>query len=171
MTGPVAFKAACIQLRSSGDVADNLRQASALIREAAGRGAQFIATPENTNIMAQDGRAKLAATFAEADDPCLPVFADLAKDLKLWLLIGSLHIKVSGTKTANRSYLFAPDGVVAARYTKIHLFDSTPASGESYRESSTVEAGHEAVLAQTEFGPLGMTVCYDLRFPQLYRRL
>jgi predicted amidohydrolase len=171
MTGPVSFKAACVQLRASSDMAENIRTTSALVREAAGQGARFIATPENTNIMAQDGRAKMAATFDEGSDPSLPAFAGLAKDLKVWLLIGSLHIKVSDTKTANRSYLFAPDGGIRARYTKIHLFDSTVASGESYRESSTVEAGHEAVLAETEFGLLGMTVCYDLRFPQLYRRL
>jgi predicted amidohydrolase len=171
MTGPVSFTAACIQLRSSGDVAENIRATSALVREAAGQGARFIATPENTNIMAQDSRAKLAATTGEPNDPSLAAFAALTKELAIWLLIGSLHIKVSETKTANRSYLFAPDGSVRARYTKIHLFDSTVASGESYRESSTVEPGHEAVLADTAFGPVGMTVCYDLRFPQLYRRL
>jgi predicted amidohydrolase len=171
MTDPASFKAACIQLRSSDDVADNIRATSALVREAAAGGARFIATPENTNIMAQDGRAKMAATFAEAQDPGLPVFAELAKELHVWLLIGSLHIKVSETKTVNNSYLFAPDGSIAARYTKIHLFDVTVASGESYRESSTVEAGHRAVVAGTEFGPIGLSVCYDLRFPQLYRSL
>ena len=171
MTGPVSFKAACIQLRASGDVAENIKGATALVREAAAAGARFIATPENTNIMAQDGRAKLAATFDEANDPSVPAFSVLAKDLQVWLLIGSLHIKVSDSKTANRCYLFAPDGGIAARYTKVHLFDSTPASGESYRESSTAEAGDAAVLADTEFGPVGLTVCYDLRFPQLYRRL
>jgi predicted amidohydrolase len=171
MTGPASFKAACIQLRSSGDVAENIRATSALVREAAAAGARFIATPENTNIMAQDGRAKMAATFVEAEDPALPAFAELAKALHVWLLIGSLHIKVSETKTANRSYLFAPDGSIAAHYTKIHLFDVTVASGESYRESSTVEGGHQAVLADTEFGVIGLSVCYDLRFPQLYRQL
>jgi len=171
MTGPVSFKAACIQLRSSDDVAENIRVTSTLVREAAAGGARFIATPENTNIMAQDGRAKMAATFVEAQDPALPAFAELAKDLRVWLLIGSMHIKVGETKTANRSYLFAPDGRIAARYTKIHLFDVTLASGESYRESSTVEGGHEAVMADTEFGPIGLSVCYDLRFPQLYRLL
>ena len=171
MTGPVSFKAACIQLRSSDDVAENIRVTSTLVREAAAGGARFIATPENTNIMAQDGRAKMAATFVEAQDPSLPAFAELAKDLHVWLLIGSLHIKVSETKTANRSYLFAPDGSIAARYTKIHLFDVTLASGESYRESSTVEGGHEAVVADTQFGAIGLSVCYDLRFPQLYRLL
>ena len=171
MTGPAPFKAACIQLRSSDDVAENVRVTSALVREAAAGGARFIATPENTNIMAQDGRAKMATTFVEAEDPALPAFAQLAKELRVWLLIGSLHIKVSETKTANRSYLFAPDGRIAARYTKIHLFDVTVASGESYRESSTVEGGHEAVVADTEFGLLGLSVCYDLRFPQLYRQM
>jgi deaminated glutathione amidase len=171
MTGPASFTAACIQLRSTDDVAENIRQTSAFVREAAAGGARFIATPENTNIMAQDSRAKLAATFDEAHDPALPVFAGLAKDLNVWLLIGSMHIKVSPEKTANRSYLFAPDGGIRARYTKIHLFDVTVASGESYRESSTVEGGHEAVVADTEFGPVGLSVCYDLRFPQLYRML
>jgi predicted amidohydrolase len=171
MTGPAAFTAACIQLRSTGDVAENMRQTSALVREAAAGGARFIATPENTNIMAQDNRAKLAATFDEAHDPSLPVFTALAKELNIWLLIGSLHIKVSDSKTANRSFLLAPDGTVRARYDKIHLFDVTVASGESYRESSQVEGGHEAVLAETEFGAVGITVCYDLRFPQLYRKL
>ena len=171
MTGPVSFKAACVQLRSSGDEAENIRDATALVREAAGRGARFIATPENTNIMAQGNRAKLDATFDEANDPSLPAFSALAKELKVWLLIGSLHIKVSDTKTANRSFLFGPDGTVRARYDKIHLFDSTVAAGESYRESSQVEGGQTCVLADTEFGPIGITVCYDLRFPQLYRRL
>jgi len=171
MTGPVSFKAACIQLRSSGNVAENIRQTSAFVREAAAGGARFIATPENTNIMAQDNRAKLAATFDEAADPSLPAFASLAKELGVWLSIGSLHIKVSPEKTANRSFLFAPDGTIRARYDKIHLFDVTVATGESYRESAQVQGGHEAVLADTEFGVIGITVCYDLRFPQLYRKL
>jgi predicted amidohydrolase len=169
MTGP--FTAACVQLRSTGDVTENIRLTSALVREAAAGGARFIATPENTNIMAQDNRAKLAATFDEANDPSLPAFAALAKELNVWLLLGSLHIKVSDNKTANRSFLLAPDGTVRARYDKIHLFDVTVATGESYRESSQVEGGHEAVLADTEFGAIGITVCYDLRFPLLYRQL
>jgi predicted amidohydrolase len=171
MTGPASFTAACIQLRSTGDVAENIRQTSAFVREAAAGGARFIATPENTNIMAQDNRAKLAATCAESEDPSLPAFASLAKELNVWLSIGSLHIKVSPEKTANRSFLFAPDGTVRARYDKIHLFDVTVATGESYRESTQVEGGHQAVLADTEFGAIGITVCYDLRFPQLYRKL
>jgi predicted amidohydrolase len=171
MTGSAPFLAACIQLRSSGDVGENIQATSDLVREAARGGARFIATPENTNIMAQNNSAKLAATFDEAHDPSLPAFSALAKDLNVWLSIGSLHIKVSPEKTANRSYLLAPDGSIRARYDKIHLFDVILAGGESYRESSQVEGGHEAVLADTEFGAVGITVCYDLRFPQLYRSL
>ena len=104
-------------------MAENIRETSRAGARGGGAGARFIATPENTNIMAQDKRAKLAATFDEAHDPSLPGFAALAKELKVWLLIGSLHIKVSDSKTANRSFLFAPDGTVRARYDKIHLFD------------------------------------------------
>src|SRR5690349_21625407 len=122
MTGPVPFTAACVQLRSSSDVAENIRVTSDLVREAAAGGARFIATPENTNIMAQNNSAKLAATFDEPHDPSLPAFSALARDLNVWLSIGSLHIKVGDSKTANRSFLFAPDGSIRARYDKIHLF-------------------------------------------------
>jgi predicted amidohydrolase len=166
-----SFKAACVQLRSSDDVVDNIATTSVLIREAAVRGAQFIATPENTTLMAPDAGAKLAQSFDEARDPALPVFAALAKELGVTLLIGSLAIKVSETKTANRSFLIAPDGRIAARYSKIHLFDVDLAAGESYRESNTVAGGDTAVIADTQWGKVGLTVCYDMRFPHLYRRL
>ncbi len=166
-----AFKAACVQLRSSDDVAENIATTVALVRDAAAQGATFIATPENTTLMALDGGAKLASSFDEAHDPALPVFAALARELKVWLLIGSLAIKVSDTKTANRSFLIAPDGQVTARYSKIHLFDVELASGEAYRESSTVAGGDAAVVADTPWGGIGLTICYDVRFPQLYRRL
>ncbi|HVW73385.1 MAG TPA: carbon-nitrogen hydrolase family protein [Rhizomicrobium sp.] len=171
MTDPRPFKAACVQLRSSDDVAQNISETARLVREAANRGARFIATPENTTLMAPDGGAKLAHSHDEAHDPALPVFSALARELDAWLLIGSLAIKVSDTKTANRSFLFAPDGRVTARYSKIHLFDVALASGEVYRESNTVAGGDEAVVADSEFGPIGLSICYDLRFPQLYRRL
>jgi predicted amidohydrolase len=171
MADPKAFKAACVQLRSSDDVAENISETSRLVREAASRGATFIATPENTTLMAPDGGAKLAHSYDEAHDPALPVFAALARELNIRLLIGSVAIKVSDIKTANRSFLLAPDGTVTARYSKIHLFDVALTSGESYRESNTVEGGNEAVVADTAFGPVGLSICYDLRFPQLYRRL
>ena len=166
-----AFRAACVQTRASDDVAENIRETSKLVREAAARGAHFIATPENTTLMAADAGAKLARSFAEADDPALPAFGELARDLKVWLLLGSIAIRLDAHKTANRSFLFSPDGRIAARYDKIHLFDVEVAAGESYRESATVAGGNQAVLAQTPWGPLGLTVCYDLRFSDLYRRL
>jgi len=167
----MTFRAACVQLRSSDDVAENIRETVKLVREAAARGATFIATPENTTLMAPDGGAKLAHSHDEAHDPALPVFSALAKELNISLLIGSIAIKVSETKTANRSFLFGPDGGIAARYSKIHLFDVALASGEIYRESNTVAGGDQAVVAQTPWGKVGLSVCYDVRFPQLYRRL
>jgi predicted amidohydrolase len=165
------FRAACIQLRSSDDVAENIRVASALIRDAASAGAAFIATPENTTLMAPDGGAKLAQSYDEAHDPALPAFAALAKELGVWLLIGSLAIKVSATKTANRSFLIDPHGAITARYSKIHLFDVDLPSGEKYRESNTVAGGDEAVVAQTPWGGIGLSICYDIRFGRLYRQL
>jgi len=166
-----AFKAACVQLRSSDDVAENIRETVHWVRDAAAQGARFIATPENTTLMAPDGGAKLARSFDEAHDPALPVFSDLSRELKIWLLAGSLAIKVSDTKTANRSFLIGPDGTIAARYSKIHLFDVSLASGEAYRESDTVEGGNQAVLAKTPLGTIGLSICYDVRFPHLYRQL
>ena len=166
-----AFRAACVQLRSSDDVQENIRITSELIREAKGKGAQFVTTPENTTLMAPDGGAKLAQSFDEAHDPALPAFARLAEELGIWLLVGSLAIKVSEGKTANRSFLVDPKGRVAARYSKIHLFDVDLPSGEKYRESNTVAGGDKAVVADLPWGRVGLTICYDLRFPQLYRAL
>ena len=165
------FTAACVQLRSSEDIAENISSASKLIREAAKAGAQFIATPENTSLMAADGGAKLAHSTSEDKDTALAAFRALATELNVHLLVGSLAIKVSDTKTANRSFLIAPDGNVTARYSKIHLFDVDLPSGETYRESNTVAGGDEAVIAQTPWGKLGLSICYDIRFPQLYRKL
>src|SRR6202012_4470145 len=115
--------------------------------------------------------AKLAQSFDEAHDPALPVFAALAKELGIWLLVGSLAIKVSDTKTANRSFLIDPKGAITARYSKIHLFDVDLPSGETYRESNTVAGGDEAVLADTEWGKIGLSICYDIRFGALYRQM
>jgi len=165
------IRAACVQLCASDDVGAKIRAASALIREAHGQGATFIATPENTALMAPDAGAKLDKTFPENADPSLPVFSALAAELGIWLLIGSLAIKVSEAETANRSFLISPDGAIAARYDKIHLYDVDLANGERYRESRTVAGGREAVTAELPFGRIGLTVCYDLRFPQLYRTL
>lgn len=165
------LRVACVQLRSGDDVAENIRVTSALVREAHADGAGFIATPENSTLMAPDGGAKLEKSFTEETDPALPAFTKLAAELKTWLLIGSLAIKVSERKTANRSFLIAPDGHVAARYDKVHLFDVDLPSGETYRESNTVEPGRRAVVADLPWGRVGLSVCYDLRFPHFYRAL
>src|SRR5690242_3950385 len=165
------FKAACVQLRCGDDVAGNIRMACDLIREAHNSGAQFIATPENTSFMAADAGSKLQIATREKDDQSLIAFCALAEELGIWLLIGSLAIKVSEDKTANRSYFIGRDGRIAARYDKIHLFDVDLPQRESYRESRTVIAGEQAVLAELPWGRIGLSVCYDLRFPRLYRAL
>lgn len=166
-----AFRAACVQLCTSDDLAENIRNAATAIKEAHRLGAAFIVTPENTTLMAADAGAKLEQSFAEEVDPALPVFRALAAGLHVWLLIGSLAIKVSESKTVNRSLLITPDGAIAARYDKIHLYDADLPSGECYRESHTVAPGSVAVTAALPWGHIGLSVCYDLRFPQLYRAL
>lgn len=165
------FRAACVQLRSTDDVDENIRTTCELIREAKAKGADFIATPENTTLMAPDGGAKLGNSYTEDRDPALPKFCALAEELGAWLLIGSLAIKVSDTKTANRSFLIGPKGNIVKRYDKIFLFDVELPSGEKYRESNTVAGGDSAALVDLPWGKLGMTICYDLRFPHLYRTL
>ena len=165
------FKAACVQLRCGDDVAGNVRMACDLIREAHNSGAQFIATPENTSFMAADAGSKLQIATREKDDQSLIAFCALAEELGIWLLIGSLAIKVSEDKTANRSYFIGRDGRIAARSDKIHLFDVDLPQRESYRVSRTVTEGEQAVLAELPWGRIGLSVCYDLRFPRLYRAL
>lgn len=165
------FRAACVQLRSSDDVAENIRTTSELVAEAKSKGAQFVATPENTTLMAPDGGAKLERSYSEDSDPALPAFRSLAEQLDIWLLVGSLAIKTSPNKTANRSFLIDPRGRIAARYSKIHLFDVDLPSGEKYRESNTVAGGEEAIVVDTPWATIGLTICYDVRFPQLYRAL
>ena len=167
----MTFRAACVQLRSSDDVEENIRVTCNFIRDAHRQGAEFIATPENTTLMAPDGGAKLEKSFTEDSDPALPRFRTLAEELGVWLLIGSLAIKVSEKKTANRSFMIDPKGRIAARYDKIFLFDVDLPSGETYRESNTVAGGNRAVVANLPWGNLGLSICYDLRFPELYRKL
>ncbi|GAA0536426.1 putative amidohydrolase [Rhizomicrobium palustre] len=169
MTAP--FQAACVQLCAGEEIGENVAAAVALIREAKAAGASFIATPENTSLMAADAGAKLDKSFAQEHDPALAVFRALAEELSIWLMIGSLAIKVSETRTANRSFLIRPDGSIAAQYDKIHLFDVDLPGGELYRESDTVAGGDIAVTADLPAGRIGFSVCYDLRFPQLYRAL
>lgn len=164
-------KAACIQMTSGVEIAGNIAQAEALIRQAHGAGAQIIGLPEVANLCQMNRRAALESARAEAEEPALAAWSALADELDIWLLAGSLVVKVAGGKLVNRCYLIGPDGGVAARYDKLHMFDVDLAGGESYRESSLFQAGDRAVVADTPWGGLGMSICYDLRFPQLYRAL
>ncbi|WP_430403939.1 carbon-nitrogen hydrolase family protein [Hyphomonas sp.] len=166
------IRAACIQMRSGVDVMPNIAMASRLIREATGQGAGFIATPEMTNLL--DIRPGMARPklVAQDDDAALAALRALAGELGIWLLIGSIAVRVEGEdRFANRSFLIGPDRAIRARYDKIHMFDVEVGDGQSYRESRAYRPGGSAVLADTDFGTVGMTICYDVRFPHLYRQL
>ncbi len=165
------FRAGLVQLCSGRDVAANVKAAIALAREAAARGAQYVQTPEVTTLMELDPARLRALLEPEARNAALSGFTDAARDLKVWLHIGSMAILAEGGKIANRSYLIAPDGGIAARYDKIHMFDVDLGNGEVYRESESFAAGTRAVLAPLPWGKLGLTICYDLRFPALHRAL
>ncbi len=166
-----AFKAACVQLNSGNDLAANLQAAETAIRSAAASGAQLIMLPEYAAMMDGSGRVMRENSPVEDGHPALDRFRVLARETKAWLLVGSLTIKVDDERMVNRSYLLSATGEIAARYDKIHMFDCTLPSGKVIRESSAYRPGEAAVIATTPWGPLGMTICYDLRFPQLYRAL
>lgn len=167
------FKAALIQLTSGRNPEQNIEAASKLIREAAGQGADYIQTPEVTNIMELERNRLLAATQPEDGNTALEAFRTLAKEKSVHLHIGSLAIKkgADSDRLVNRSYVIGPDGGIIARYDKIHMFDVTLADGERYSESTNYDAGNKAVTADLPWGRLGLTICYDLRFPQLHRTL
>jgi predicted amidohydrolase len=165
------FKAACVQLNAGNDLAANLRAASAAVREAAAAGAQLIMLPEYAVLLDGSGRVMRENSYPEDAHPALPQFRALARETAAWLLVGSLTVRIDEAQMANRSYLLAPDGSTSASYDKIHMFDVTLPSGKVIRESSAYRPGNQAVLGATPWGPLGMTVCYDLRFPQLFRAL
>jgi len=164
---PNIIKAACVQMTSGPDIDENLKTAEGFIRDAAGQGATFIATPEMTDSIRRYTKDKLA----DASDKPADHFSALAKELGIWLLAGSFGVKVEGDKLANRSMLFAPDGSTHAHYDKIHMFDVTLSRKEFYKESSEYEAGQRAVVAECDDFTIGMGVCYDLRFPHLWRDL
>jgi predicted amidohydrolase len=165
------FKAAMIQMRSGLTPAANVDAAAKLIAEAKSSGADYVQTPEMTNILAANAQQLFAATSDENSDPSLAAFRELAKKLGLYVHVGSLAIKILPDKAANRGFLIDPEGNIAARYDKIHMFDVDLANGESYRESSRYRPGESAVVADLPWGRLGITICYDLRFPALYRAL
>ncbi|MBW8907814.1 MAG: carbon-nitrogen hydrolase family protein [Mesorhizobium sp.] len=161
------FKAAAVQMRSGTSPERNAADMELLVRQAAGQGATYVQTPEMTGALIRD---KQAAVFATEDkDVVVATARRLAKELGIHLHIGSTAILRADGKLANRAFLFAPDGSVVAGYDKIHMFDVDLDNGESWRESASYEPGTEAVVADILGARLGFAVCYDLRFPQLFR--
>lgn len=169
MTKP--FKAGLVQMCSGADPEQNARDAEQLIRKAAESGAKLVLTPEMTGLFESRGKRMRKLALAEHDDPSLARLPKLAKELGVWLVIGSLPVRVNKDWIANRSYLVSDKGKIVATYDKIHMFDVNLGPDLRIRESRTYRAGDKAVVAKTPFGALGMSVCYDLRFPYLYRAL
>jgi deaminated glutathione amidase len=173
------FTAACIQFTAARDYEPNILAVSELVRRARKDGADFVLTPENTGLIEPIGKLRREKARDEASHPVLAALRELARETGACLLIGSLAVDISREpgipagerRLANRSYLIDAAGGIVARYDKIHMFDVDLAGGESYRESNAFRPGERAVVAETPWGVLGMTVCYDLRFPQLYRSL
>jgi deaminated glutathione amidase len=172
------FRCGLVQMCSSTDVARNIAGACTLISDAVNAGAHYVQTPEMTTLMELDRDRLAHEAKPEKNNPALSAFSDAARDNNIWLHIGSMAVALdpsASTKAnfANRAYLFSPDGHIAARYDKIHMFDVElgNAATDIYRESETYRPGNRAVLAALPWGNLGMTICYDLRFPALHRAL
>jgi deaminated glutathione amidase len=166
-----AFKVGLVQMRSGLDPQANLTSLIASIDEAKRSGADYVQTPEMTNILALKREHLFANIVAEEHDPTLATLRELAQKLSIFIHIGSLAVKLSPEKAANRAFVIDRNGNIAARYDKIHMFDVDLAGGESYRESSNYRPGDLAVVTDLPWGRLGVTICYDLRFPALYRAL
>lgn len=165
------FRAACVQMRSGVNPGANIDQATGMIREAAGLGASYVQTPEMSNSVNRDRDSMFANIALEQNDPMLAAFRDLARERRIHLHAGSLAILRPDGKVANRAFLIDPAGDIVARYDKIHLYDVDLPNGESWRESRTYTGGAIAVAADIPGVRLGLTICYDIRFPYLYRAL
>jgi predicted amidohydrolase len=165
------FRVACIQTNSTREVAENIATVGAMIARAAADGANLICTPENVALIEPKRELRLQKADREESHAALAAFREAAAKAGAWVLAGSLAVRVDAERIANRSYLIDASGAVVASYDKIHMFDVDLPNGESYRESAGVKPGDRAVLADTPWGPIGLTVCYDLRFAHLYRAL
>ncbi len=165
-----SFVAACVTMRSGRDPLANRDAAVAMIREAAGRGASFVQTPEMTSLVERSRASLFENVRPEESDPTLAGLRDVARETGTVVHVGSLAVR-NGDKVANRAFVIDRDGAVIARYDKLHLFDVDLPNGESWRESATYTGGDKAVLAELPWGMLGITICYDVRFPALYRAL
>lgn len=165
------FRAGLVQMCATRDPDRNVADATTLIREAASLGARYVQTPEVTTLMELDRNRLFSLIEPEDGNAALIHFRTLARDLGIWLHIGSMAVKVSADKLANRSYVITPGGEIAARYDKIHMFDVELPGGESYMESRSYEPGTSGVVVDLPWGRMGLTICYDLRFPYLHRAL
>ena len=167
------MRAALIQLNSTDQPADNLPQVIEYMREAAASGAEFLLTPEVTNCVSDSRTHQQSVLHHENNDPTLAAMQAEAKALGIWLLIGSLALKTNDAdgRFANRSFMISPKGEIIARYDKIHMFDVDISATETYRESAGYRPGKQAVIASTGFAKIGLTICYDVRFPHLHRTL
>ena len=163
------FKAAAIQMRSGTDPERNAADLEKLVRDAASQGATYVQTPEMTGAIVRDREARNALFTTQDRDPIVAASARLAAELGIFLHIGSTAILRADGKLANRALLFGPDGKIVTTYDKIHMFDVDLDNGESWRESAAYEPGREGVVADLPFARLGFAICYDLRFPQLFR--
>ena len=170
----MTFLAACIQTNHSSDMASNMQALTLAIGEAARLGARLVLTPENSDRIMQDKQRQRREAYTEDAHPCIAQFQALAREHTIWLIVGSLAVRADDSETsplANRSYVFAPDGTQVASYDKIHLFDATVSDKERYCESDTYRAGDTALVVDTELAKLGMTICYDVRFAELFASL
>jgi predicted amidohydrolase len=164
------FRAACVQNTATRDIAANIERVCAQIDEAVAGGAEFVALPETVGLIEPVNAQIPAATSREADDAGLAAFCDKAREHDVVILVGSQLI-LDGERIVNRSFLLDRQGEICARYDKLHMFDIELANGEMYLESEFIAPGDTAVLAETEWGKLGLSICYDLRFGALYRAL
>lgn len=169
----MALRVGLVQFTAGDDPAANTDALVKLVNEAADGGAQFVLTPEVSNIISSSRSHQEQVLSLEAEDQTLRNMQALAKARGIWLLLGSLALKSGAAdgRFLNRSFLISPDGEIKARYDKIHMFDVALGGGESYRESAQFQPGNRAVLEDTEIGKIGLTICYDLRFPHLHRTL
>jgi deaminated glutathione amidase len=164
------FIAACVQMRSGRDPLANRDAAAALVRQAAAEGAHYVQTPEMTSLVERSRAALFDKVGPEERDPTLATLREVARERRIVVHIGSVAVRV-GDKIANRAFVIDAGGEIVGSYDKIHLFDVDLPNGESWRESATYTGGERAVLAETPWGLIGLTICYDVRFPILYRAL
>src|SRR5450432_1636273 len=165
------FTAAMVQMRTSLLPGPSLEQGTKLIREAAAQGADYVQTPEVSNLIQKNRKGLFELLAPEQEDLSLKAYRELARELKIHLHIGSLALRATPERAVNRSFLIGPDGVVIGSYDKIHMFDIDLPGGESYRESANYQPGETAVISDLPWGRIGLTICYDVRFPALYRAL